>query len=182
MSAVQKVWSLYVYATILLQHGPAADSIRQSAYDHPNWEGGPAKAMISFHSGKLIEIRQFAVSCKQLILQVYTYLRDSHAKSFYHESMSSALWERLGNLNVAPAGFSGAGTNEAGESTHCGHCNNKDLHSFLNLPGQKNYCPLKTLTDRAKARDGAKWVVEQKRATPAADIHVLTASALAQFV
>jgi hypothetical protein len=40
------------------------DSIRQSAYDHPNWEGGAAKAMISFHSGKLFEIRQFAVSRK----------------------------------------------------------------------------------------------------------------------
>ena len=67
------------------------DSIRQSTYHYPSWEGSPAKAMVTFYSEKLIKIRQFAVSCKQLILQVYTYLRDSHAKSFYHESMWSAL-------------------------------------------------------------------------------------------
>jgi hypothetical protein len=28
MSAVQKVWSSYVYATILLQHGPSARRLR----------------------------------------------------------------------------------------------------------------------------------------------------------
>jgi hypothetical protein len=30
MSAVQKVWSLHVYATILLQHGPAAQPVSKS--------------------------------------------------------------------------------------------------------------------------------------------------------
>jgi hypothetical protein len=41
-----------------------------------------------FHSEKLMEIRQFAASRKQLILQIYTYLRDAQAKDFYHESMA----------------------------------------------------------------------------------------------
>jgi hypothetical protein len=54
-----------------------ADAIHQLAYGHPQWEGGSARAMLAFHSEKLMEIRQFAVSRKQLILQVYTYLRDS---------------------------------------------------------------------------------------------------------
>jgi hypothetical protein len=26
------------------------DAIRQLAYNHPNWEGGPARAMMTFHS------------------------------------------------------------------------------------------------------------------------------------
>jgi hypothetical protein len=59
-------------------------AIHQLAYDYPLWDGGPAKAMLSFHSDKLLEIRQFAVSRKQLILQVYTYLQDAHAKDYYH--------------------------------------------------------------------------------------------------
>ena len=41
-----------------------SDAIRQLAYDHPQWEGGPAKAMLAFHSERLLEIRQFAVSRK----------------------------------------------------------------------------------------------------------------------
>ena len=51
--------------------------------------------MLRFHSEKLMEIRQFSVSRKQLILQMYTYLRDAQAKDFYHESMAGALWERI---------------------------------------------------------------------------------------
>jgi hypothetical protein len=50
------------------------------------------KAMVSFHSEKLIEILQFAVSRKQLILKIFTYLRDAQAKDSYHESMAGALW------------------------------------------------------------------------------------------
>jgi hypothetical protein len=161
------------------------DAIRQLAYNHPNWEGGPAKAMLAFHSEKLLEIRQFAVSRKQLILQVYSYLRDSHAKEFYHESMSGALWERIGDLSMAPpssgGGTGGSGTS-SGEATRCSWCNSRDLHKLLNLPGQKNICPLKTLTEKSKAREGAKWVVEQKRATPAKDVQELLSEALTRFV
>ena len=32
------------------------DAIRQSAHDYPNWERGPAHAMLTVHSEKLIEI------------------------------------------------------------------------------------------------------------------------------
>jgi hypothetical protein len=41
--------------------------------------------------GKLLEIRRFVVSQKQLILQMYAYLRDAQIKEFYHESMAGAL-------------------------------------------------------------------------------------------
>jgi hypothetical protein len=43
------------------------DVIRQLGYNHSHshWDGGPAKAMLSFHSERLMEIRQFAVSRKQ---------------------------------------------------------------------------------------------------------------------
>jgi hypothetical protein len=161
------------------------DAIRQLAYNHPNWEGGPAKAMLTFHSEKLLEIRLFAVSRKQLILQIYSYLRDAHAKDFYHESMSGALWERIGDLSMAAPGANnggGGGGNNAGDgTTRCGWCNNKDLHKLLNLPGQKSQCPFKNLTEKSKAREGAKWVVDEKRTTPAKDVQELLATALSQF-
>ena len=156
-----------------------ADTIRQSAHDYPSWEGGPAHAMLTVHSDKLVEIRQFAVSRKQLILQVYTYLRDSHAKSFYHESMSNALWERIGNLNGVPGGSSNGG---ASDDSRCGLCNSKDFHRLLNIPGAKHVCPLKHLTDKAKLREAARWVVDQKRTSPSADVPALLATALIQFV
>ena len=144
------------------------DAIRQSAHDYPNWEGGPAHAMLTVHSEKLIEIHQFAVSRKQLILQVYTYLRDSHSKSFYDESMSNALWERIGNLNGTLTGYNDGG---ASDNTRCGLYSNKDFHKLPNIPGQKHLCPLKPLIDKVKCREAApRWIVDQKRTSSAADV------------
>jgi hypothetical protein len=156
-----------------------ADAIRQLAFDYGQWEGGPAKAMLSFHSEKLMEIRQFAVSRKQLILQVYTYLRDAQAKDFYHESMAGAIWERIGSLQMANPSPTGPG---AGSESKCSWCSNKDLHKLFNIPGQRNLCPLKTLPDKNKAKEAAKSIVDQKRADSAKDIQELLAGALVQFV
>jgi hypothetical protein len=58
----------YYYA--LLSH------IWQLAYDHPNlWYKGPVKAMLDYHSDKLLQIRQHALTPKALILNTYAYLR-----------------------------------------------------------------------------------------------------------
>jgi len=155
------------------------DAIRQLAYDHPHWEGGPARAMLRFHSEKLMEIRQFSVSRKQLILQMYTYLRDAQAKDFYHESMAGALWERIGDLSHTPSPTNGNGGTT--EPTRCGLCGNKDMHKLFNVLGQKTLCPVKDVP-RAKAKDAAKWIVDQKRAAPDKDIHSLLSEAKIQFV
>jgi hypothetical protein len=155
-----------------------ADDIRQLAFDHLQWEGGPAKAMLSFHSDKLMEIRQHTVSRKQLILQTYTYLRDAQAKDFYHESMAGAIWERIGDL-TAPSTNEGAGR---GPETRCGWCSHKDLHQLFNVAGQRAVCPIKDVTPKAKAKEAAKWIVDQKRADPNKDLKALLASALTQFV
>jgi hypothetical protein len=69
----------------------------------------PAKAMLSFHLDKLLEICQFAVSPKQLILQVYTYLQDAHAKDYYQESMAGALWARIGKFSMPSPNGGGGG-------------------------------------------------------------------------
>jgi hypothetical protein len=159
------------------------DAIRQLAYDHPNWESGLARAMLHFHSEKLMEIRQFSVSRKQLILQVYTYLRDAQAKDFYHESMAGAIWERIGKLSLPPPGASGTpGTpgTPAGP-TKCSHCASLDLHKLFNVLGQKPLCPVKAVP-RAKAKEAALWVISQKRSTPTKDKVELINEAAVQFV
>jgi hypothetical protein len=169
------------------------DVIRQLAYDYPLWDGGPAKAMLSFHLDKLLEIRQYAVSRKQLILQVYTYLRDAHAKDYYHESMAGALWARIGEFSMPslngggggkPPQNGGGGGNGGGvpEVTRCGWCNQKKLHRLYHVPGQRNVCPVKALTDKTKAREAAKWVVDQKSDDPSKDLQALLNSTLATFV
>jgi hypothetical protein len=156
-----------------------ADALRQLAFDHPHWEGGPALAMLRFHSEKLMEIRQFSVSRKQLILQVYTYLRDAQAKDFYHESMAGAIWERIGNLSSSPTpNGNGGGSPEA---TRCGLCNNKELHKLFNVPGQKSLCPLKGVA-RLKVKEAAQWVVDERRSDPSKDINALLSEAKVQFV
>ena len=153
------------------------DAIRQMAFDHSNWEGGPAKAMLSFHSEKLMEIRQFAVSRKQLILQIYTYLRDAQAKDFYHESMAGAIWERIARI---PAGQVQALAVFV-EPSRCSWCASKELHQLFKVLGQRDHCPLKALTNKAKAKEAAKWIVDQKKGDPRKEIHQLLAIALTQF-
>jgi hypothetical protein len=70
--------------------------IRQLAFDHPDfWDQKPAKAMLDFHSDKLLQIRQTSLTRKALILQMYTYLRDASSKGFYHKSMTESLWDHL---------------------------------------------------------------------------------------
>jgi hypothetical protein len=153
------------------------DQIRQLAFDHPNWEGGPARAMLKFHSEKLMEIRQFAVSRKQLILQIYTYLRDAQAKDFYHESMAGAIWERIANVPSATP-YQAGGTPDG----KCSWCASRDFHKLFNAVGQRDYCPVKPILNKAKAKDATKWIMDQKRADPTKDIQELLASALTQFV
>jgi hypothetical protein len=112
------------------------DIIRQLSIDCPQREGGPAKVMLlDYHARKLWDIRQYMISPKQLILQVYTYLCDSQSKEFYHKAMAAALWEHLGDL--ASANFS-PGTNGTGDGseTRCRHCTSKELHCLANVPGQ----------------------------------------------
>jgi hypothetical protein len=95
--------------------------VRQLAYDHPAfWEKGPAKAMLDFHSERLLQVQQNALTRKALILQTYTYLRDANAKSFYHESMTESLWDRLAALTVNPGGGGGSSVTQGAETPAVG--------------------------------------------------------------
>ena len=181
------------YATEYLQNGllprlvrltfenfyELANAIRQLAFDHPNWETGPSKAMLEHHADKLWSIREMAITRKQLILQMYVYLQDSQAKGFYHESMSEALWKRLEDTSKSGPknGVGGATPSD----TKCGHCGTKELHRLVGKPGQKRYCPVKHVVEPSKAKEAAKWVVEQHHADPDKDVHELIATAVEQF-
>jgi hypothetical protein len=131
--------------------------------------------MLAFHSKKLLELRQFSVSKKQLILQVCTCLRDSRAKAFYHESVAGAIWERIANLPAALPPPSGS-------TPQCSWCTSKEMHKLFNVAGQRDLCPVKSLSSKSKAKEAAKWIVDHKRADPTRDISELLASALTQFV
>jgi hypothetical protein len=152
--------------------------VRQLAYDHPAfWERGPAKAMLDFHSEKLLQIRQNALTRKALVLQTYTYLRDANAKSFYHESMTESLWDRLATLVNPGAGEdsgsrAGGGTGTGGsvgggssgvvavaKPPRCSHCRSIKLHELKQVRPAKLCCPLKDLSSK-KARDIAKKAIE----------------------
>jgi sRNA-binding regulator protein Hfq len=78
-----------------------AGAVRQLSIHLPQWEAGPAKAMLENHASKLWDIHQYAIRRKQLILRVYIYLRDAQAKEFHDEPMVGAHWERLNDLNSA---------------------------------------------------------------------------------
>jgi hypothetical protein len=59
--------------------------------------------MLDYHSIRLLQVRQHALSRKMLILETYVYLRDASAKSFYHESMTEQLWELMADLTTQQA-------------------------------------------------------------------------------
>jgi hypothetical protein len=67
-------------------------TVRQFAHDFATpWDSGPGKAMSDYHSQELWDIRTRAFSRKFLLLESYVYLRDAAVKSFFHDSLTSAL-------------------------------------------------------------------------------------------
>jgi hypothetical protein len=57
----------------------------------------------------------------------------------------------------------------------------KELHRLANVPGQRGLCPVKDITDKVKAREAAKWVVDQKHEDPSKDLESLCLSAKIRF-
>jgi hypothetical protein len=57
----------------------------------------------------------------------------------------------------------------------------KELHPLANVLGQRDLCPVKDLIDKAKAKEAAKWVVEQKHADPSKDLKLLCLDARIRF-
>jgi hypothetical protein len=77
--------------------------------------------MWDFHAKRLLQIRQNTLRTrKALVLQTYTYLRDTNANSFYHESMTRSLWDRLATLTVNPGEGESVGGQSAGASASTG--------------------------------------------------------------
>jgi hypothetical protein len=152
----------------LKHYSSLLSTIRQLAFDHSEqaWSKGPAQAMLSFHSDKLLQVRSHALTRKALILQTYVYLRDASAKGFYHESMTESLWTRLAELSSnltetkPPAGGDG---NKRGR---CSHCRNPKLHELCHAGPTKSDCPIAEVTDYSKARTIAKKALENWTASP----------------
>jgi hypothetical protein len=57
----------------------------------------------------------------------------------------------------------------------------KELHRLANVPGQQGLCPVKDITDKVKAKEAAKWVVDQKHEDPSKDLKSLCLSAKIRF-
>jgi hypothetical protein len=149
-------------------------AVRQLAFDHDLWDGGPAKAMLDYHSSKLLQIRRHALSRKMLVLKTYVYLRDAGAKSFYHESMTETLWDRITQLttqdhgsrdDAGPRTESGGSASASRSSSRCGHCRSVSVHKTLNLEPFKKTCFFKDLT-QAIARKAASEAVAKHKDNP----------------
>jgi hypothetical protein len=150
--------------------------VRQLAYDHPSfWEQGPAKAMLEFHSERLLQIRQNSLTRKALVLQTYCYLRDASSKGFYHESMTESLWDRLATIAKSQSsgttkGSSGGGVVKStvvgdARAPRCSHCRSAKLHELAKARPSKQMCPLKDLSVK-QAKLVAKSAVEKWEKSP----------------
>ena len=104
------------------------NTARQLAYDHAvKRESGPAKAMLEFHSKKLLEIRMYALTRKMLILRRSTYLRDASRQGFYDNRMNEALWKQVlvtGDIadNSGDQGEASENRGKDTESKNCSQC------------------------------------------------------------
>jgi hypothetical protein len=149
--------------------------IRQLAFDHPTfWDQGPARAMLEFHSERLLQIRQNSLTRKALVLQTYVYLRDASAKAYYHESMTESLWDRLAIMAKSHEevdsgkGGGGAGGGKGDDdkrAVRCSHCRSSKLHVLAKVRPTKQLCPLKDVSQK-KAKLVAKAAVEKWEKSP----------------
>jgi hypothetical protein len=145
--------------------------------------------MLEYHSNKLLQICQHALTRKALVLQTYVYLHDADTKGFYHESMTESLWDRFAamsseshdnNGNGGGGGVGGGGNGRgkvAGKEKEkidkaddkrpkCSHCRNLKYHELAKVSPFKGACPLLEVTDFAKARAIAKQAVALFLGTP----------------
>jgi ribosomal protein S7 len=67
------------------------------------------------------------------------------------------------------------------EPSRCSWCSSKEMHQLFKVLGQQDQCPVKALASKAKTKEAAKWIVDQKKSDPKKEIHQLLASALTQF-
>jgi len=108
-------------------------TVRLEAYQCVfGWDGSLAKAMVTYHSEKLGEIRAYAADWRDCFLGTYVHLRDAHKKGFFSERMTRALW-RQGPLlgGVSPTKLSGEKQAEEFESptgSRCNHCRRLNIH------------------------------------------------------
>ena len=164
------------------------NKIRQLAYDHDHiWEGGPAHSLLQYHSDKLLRIRKFALSRRDMILRTYSYLRDAAQRDFYHESMTASIWDRLAQfqsptINEPPPTPGGEPAPSAGRHQTCSWCKSRKLHAILGLIHAKTACPFRDIGSTTKARVAARQVVDQRNQDPQADLQNLIREALASAV
>jgi hypothetical protein len=107
-------------------------AIRQLAHDFPVWANGPAENMLQYHAKRIFHIRNYSVLKKQLVLQIYTYLRDAEHQDFEPTGMDKALWKAnlqakenvrdiihsvLGEEGIGSADVSGGGGDGKGGTT-----------------------------------------------------------------
>jgi hypothetical protein len=173
-------------------------AVCQLAHDFPIWEnGGPDENMLRYHAKRIFHICNYSVLKKQLVLQIYTYLRDAEHQDFEPTGMDKALWKAnlqatnnvrdmvhsvLGEEGIGIADMNGSGKdgkNGGGLGTTCAHCKSKELHRLYSIPGQKTYCPLKKI-DRLKAHKEAKNIITEKQEHPEREITSLVAAVLAK--
>lgn len=166
---------------------------RELHMNHPDpWEGGPACTLITYHSDKLLTIRMNAESRRDMILRTYVHLRDSAQKSFYHESITEAIWDQMSTLNEKLAsagprrggggGKTGDGGGKGGEVTKkptCSHCKSSDLHEAMKVGVGKADCPLADMNGK-DARKAAKEIMTEAAATTDADVAVIVAGKLSE--
>jgi hypothetical protein len=157
-------------------------AVRQLAFDHNIWEGGPAKAMLDFHSARLLQVRRHALSRKMLVLKTYVYLRDAGAKSFYHESMTESLWAKMTQLTLDQGGHDDdASATESSKTPRCAHCRSVSIHKILKLEPYKRTCFFKDLTQTA-ARKAASEAVALHKDNPSESMKEQCANILARIL
>jgi hypothetical protein len=127
--------------------------------------------MLDFHAFKLLQARRHALSRKMLILRTYAYLRDADSKSFYNESMTEGLWDRLallteqvqeppahehhggGGASIPKKESASSSSSKKEGNPKCSHCRSATVHKNLKIDPARTLCPFLELsqTDARKA-------------------------------
>jgi hypothetical protein len=128
---------------------------------YANWKD-VGKEHVLHHSLALMRIRRFALTCNQMVLKTYTYLRDAKSKGFLDIKLLGALTIKWQSLALqSRANSSGVLTGATPKPWDWSHCQSNGLHE-----GGAKKCPAKDLWNKPARRAAAKEALKLVKDEP----------------
>ena len=138
---------MMIWASMAFYQGFLQAVYQQVIKNHTAWDNSWAQGMLTFHSKKLLAIRQNSQSFFELLVGNYVYLRDGTRKNYQDLALLQVVHDRLDAIRTTQHDEEGP-TKTPNPRPTCAHCKSREVHNYLSLEHVKLVCPLKTLSSK----------------------------------